>query len=291
MKVAPRTISRSEHHRKIRTWVKQKKLLILPEAVKARYAYDLTALDGDKSFGDADFGKRGQVLAHALTHDPRMQSVYNTLMEYIPTNKQQVWKEVFECWMKAGLIPWNEWKAAQAEAKMLKDDLVPALKALSQGLEKMPILGEKGVMLPWLLDGDDITARITDLYQKIVDWKPEPNFFFMPQLNAGGRIQETKCMSKDRVRQCVSTLHTYYVDYETLPLRKAIATAVTVINDVVVPDEVNPDRRAVNSNMVKATIKEMKDSGYVGVRIQKAKLEYKDGKPTFTAKVKINNSQ
>ena len=273
MKVEPRTIPQSDHHRNIRILVKQKKILSLPEAVKVRYEYDLTALEGDKSFGDASFGKRGQVLAHALTHDPRMQLVYETLMKYVATNKQQVWKEVFESWMKAGLIPWNDWKAAQNEAQMLKSDLVPALKTLRQGLEKMSLLGERGVTLPWILDGDDLIERIQDLHQKVTDWKHEPNFFFMPQLNAGGRIQETQCMSKDRVRQCISTLHTFYVDYEALPIRRAIATVVTVINDVVVPDDINPDRRVLNANMVKNTISEMQKKGFVGARLKVVNAE------------------
>ena len=279
MKVAPRVIPRSDHQRNIRKWVKQKKILVLPDAVEDQYEYDLITLEGDKSFGDANFGKRGQVLAHALTHDPRMQLVYDTLLDYVPTNNQRCWKEIFESWMKAGLIPWNDWKAAQNEAQMLKDDLVAALKTVRQGLEKMPLLGERGVSLPWILDGDELTERIKDLQKKIDDWKHEPNFFFMPQLNAGGRIQETKCMSKDRVRQCISTLHSFCVDYEALPVRRAIATVVTVINDVVVPDDINPSRRNVNATVVKETIKEMKKKGFVGARIKAVKAEVFRGKP------------
>ena len=81
------------------------------------------------------------------------------------------------------------------------------------------------------------------------------------------------------MRQGISTLHSGSVEYEALPVRRAIATVVTVINDVVVPDDINPSRRHINATVVKDSIKEMKKKGFVGARIKAVKAEVFRVKP------------
>lgn len=261
-KVLTRTGTKSIHHRDVINWVKRGKCLDLPDGVRQEYEYAVNLLDGDEVEGLA---KTGAVLLHALTHDERMNYVYKTMLKEVPSQNIQIWRSIFNGWMKAGLVDWNDMKKAKDEAKMLKEALVPSLKQVFIALEKLPNLGKRGMQLPWLPDSENLIAELKEMHKKAKEWDCQHGFNFLPALNAGGDIDKTPSMSKDRIRQCVSTLHAMKVDYQSLAMRKAISAVVSVIDDVVVPDGV--ERINIGSNTVKKVTERMISHGYVGLML------------------------